>query len=207
MKRALSVTFGAVLLVIGASAVAQSQPITVKPQDVKWVDMKGIPGWKQAVLAGDPEKPGPYVERIKIPPNAAVPPHSHPDTENITVLAGTFGSRRRPQSRQGCGAGARRRFFLPVARQRSAFRLGRSQGSDPPDPRHRAFRDDHGRAPQEIASGRRNGHKQNAAACRGVFSAQARCRYFCGTFDQVESGLNSVIAFAIAAPFGPRSFS
>jgi quercetin dioxygenase-like cupin family protein len=48
-------------------------------------------GWKQAVIAGDPEKPGPYVERIKVPPNASVPPHSHPDTENITVLAGSFG--------------------------------------------------------------------------------------------------------------------
>jgi quercetin dioxygenase-like cupin family protein len=91
MKRALSVIFGVFLLAIGAAALAQSQPITVKPENVKWTDMKGMPGWKEAILVGDPEKPGPYVQRIKIPPNSAVPAHSHPDTENITVLAGTFG--------------------------------------------------------------------------------------------------------------------
>ena len=90
MQRVLPVVFGVVLL--AASAPALAQPVAVKPNDVKWSDMKGMPaGWKQAVLVGDPEKPGPYVERIKVPANASVPPHSHPDTENITVLAGTFG--------------------------------------------------------------------------------------------------------------------
>ena len=90
MQRVLSLIFGVVLL--GASAPALAQPVTVKLNEVKWTDMKGMPaGWKHAILAGDPEKPGPYVERIKVPPNASVPPHSHPDTENITVLAGRFG--------------------------------------------------------------------------------------------------------------------
>jgi quercetin dioxygenase-like cupin family protein len=91
MKRAWSVVIGVFFLAIGAVAFAQSQPITVKPENVKWADIKALPGWKQAILVGDPDKPGPYVQRIKIPPNALVPPHSHPDTENITVLAGTFG--------------------------------------------------------------------------------------------------------------------
>ena len=48
---------------------------------------KGLPaGWQSAVRAGDPSKRGPYVERVKLPPNATVPPHTHPDVENITVL-------------------------------------------------------------------------------------------------------------------------
>jgi quercetin dioxygenase-like cupin family protein len=90
MQRALLLVFGVFLLAAGAPALAQ--PIAVKPNEIKWIDMEGMPaGWKHAVLAGDPEKPGPYVERIKVPPNASVPPHSHPDTENITVLAGSFG--------------------------------------------------------------------------------------------------------------------
>lgn len=90
MQRVLLFVFGVVLVGAGASALAQ--PVAVKPNDVKWMDMKGMPaGWKEAVLVGDPEKPGPYVERIKVPPNSSVPPHSHPDTENITVLAGSFG--------------------------------------------------------------------------------------------------------------------
>jgi quercetin dioxygenase-like cupin family protein len=91
MKRAWSMPFGLFLVAISAAAFAQDRPITVKPENVQWSDLKEMPGWKQAVLAGDPTKPGPYVQRIKLPPNALVPPHSHPDTENITVLAGAFG--------------------------------------------------------------------------------------------------------------------
>ena len=92
MQRMFPVVLGACLLAVSALAAAQSEPVTVKPGDVKWTDMKGAPpGWKQAILVGDPEKAGPYVERIKIPPNASIPPHSHPDTENITVLGGSFG--------------------------------------------------------------------------------------------------------------------
>ena len=89
MQRVLPVVFGAIVL--GAGAPVLAQPVAVKANEVKWTDMKGMPGWKHAVLVGDSDKPGPYVERIKVPPNASVPPHSHPDTENITVLAGSFG--------------------------------------------------------------------------------------------------------------------
>jgi quercetin dioxygenase-like cupin family protein len=91
MKRLLVALAGGSILAITVGALAQSQPVTVMPGDLKWTDIKGMPGWKEAILVGDPEKAGPYVERIKIPPNALVPPHSHPDTENITVLSGTFG--------------------------------------------------------------------------------------------------------------------
>jgi quercetin dioxygenase-like cupin family protein len=93
MKRVsvLSVLCGMLLVVFGAPALAQDRPITVKPENVKWTDIKEMQGWKEAILVGDPAKPGPYVQRIKIPPNSLVPPHSHPDTENITVLAGSFG--------------------------------------------------------------------------------------------------------------------
>jgi quercetin dioxygenase-like cupin family protein len=91
MKRALHVIFGLLLLAAGVPVVAQNAPVAVKPDDVKWTDMKGMAGWKQAILVGDPDKPGPYVQRIKVPPNGMVPPHSHPDTENVTVLAGTLG--------------------------------------------------------------------------------------------------------------------
>src|SRR6266478_693965 len=83
MQRVSTVVFSVLLLAAGAPALAQ--PVAMKAGEIKWSDMKGMPGWKQAILVGDPDKPGPYVERIKVPPNASVPPHSHPDTENITV--------------------------------------------------------------------------------------------------------------------------
>src|SRR5437660_406810 len=43
-----------------------------------------------AVLEGDPSKEGPFVFRIKLPDGYRVPPHTHPKTERVTVLSGTF---------------------------------------------------------------------------------------------------------------------
>jgi quercetin dioxygenase-like cupin family protein len=115
MKQALAVVLSGFFLAVGTS-VAQAQPITVKPESVKWTDIKQLPGWKQAILVGDPEKPGPYVQRIKVPPNALVPPHSHPDTENITVLSGTFGIGEGPKVDKAKGQvlGAGSFYLLPA---------------------------------------------------------------------------------------------
>jgi quercetin dioxygenase-like cupin family protein len=33
----------------------------------------------------------PFLERVELPTKAMVPPHTHPKTENTTVLAGSFG--------------------------------------------------------------------------------------------------------------------
>ena len=41
-------------------------------------------------LAGDPGKPGPFVLRVKFPPNTVVAPHTHATAENLTVLTGDF---------------------------------------------------------------------------------------------------------------------
>jgi hypothetical protein len=43
-----------------------------------------------AVLEGDPSKDGPFTFRVKLPDGYRVPPHTHPKTERITVLQGTF---------------------------------------------------------------------------------------------------------------------
>jgi quercetin dioxygenase-like cupin family protein len=89
-KLGLSIGFFAILF--SGMAFAQSGSIVLTPDQVKWGPAKGLPaGWQTAVLAGAPDKKGPYVERVKLPPNAVVPPHTHPDTENITVLEGSFG--------------------------------------------------------------------------------------------------------------------
>ena len=42
------------------------------------------------VLEGHPSKEGMFVFRLKLPDGYRVPPHTHPMTERITVLAGTF---------------------------------------------------------------------------------------------------------------------
>jgi rhodanese-related sulfurtransferase len=48
------------------------------------------PGAQFAVLEGDPSKEGPFVFRVKAPDGFIIPPHTHPKTERVTVIAGTF---------------------------------------------------------------------------------------------------------------------
>jgi quercetin dioxygenase-like cupin family protein len=48
------------------------------------------PGAKVAVLEGDPSKPGPFVMRAKFPDGYKIPPHTHPQTERLTVLSGSL---------------------------------------------------------------------------------------------------------------------
>ncbi len=61
------------------------------PAAIQWKPFPpGGPGARWAVLAGDPEKPGPFVIRIRQPAGAKVPPHWHPSDENVTVVRGTI---------------------------------------------------------------------------------------------------------------------
>ena len=44
-----------------------------------------------AVLSGNPSTAGAqYTLRMKLPDGAKIPPHTHADTENVTVLSGTL---------------------------------------------------------------------------------------------------------------------
>jgi quercetin dioxygenase-like cupin family protein len=94
------------LAAIGAlvvSAVLSSQPPTTAHKDaadielypadkIKW--QEGPPSLPKgaliAVLEGDPSKEGPFVFRVKVPDGYRVPPHTHPKTERVTVISGTF---------------------------------------------------------------------------------------------------------------------
>lgn len=60
--------------------------------ETKWIDgPPSLPkGAKMALLEGDPAKEGPFVFRVKVPDGYRVPAHTHPKTERITVIAGTF---------------------------------------------------------------------------------------------------------------------
>ena len=92
MTAKLGLTAGFFAVLLSGIALAQTATIVLTPDQVKLGPAKGLPaGWQTAVLAGSPDRKGPYVERVKLPANALVPPHTHPDTENITVLEGSFG--------------------------------------------------------------------------------------------------------------------
>ena len=59
---------------------------------IKWADgPPSLPdGASIAVLEGDPTKEGPFVFRVKVPDGYRIPPHTHPQTERVTVISGTF---------------------------------------------------------------------------------------------------------------------
>lgn len=48
------------------------------------------PGAQIAVLQGDPGSSEEFTIRLKFPNGYKIPPHTHPTTENVTVLSGTF---------------------------------------------------------------------------------------------------------------------
>jgi len=61
----------------------------VAPEALQWSPI--IPGAEMAVVAGDLAQAGaPYVIRIRCADGTKVPPHWHPEDENITVLQGTL---------------------------------------------------------------------------------------------------------------------
>jgi len=80
------------LLIVALPLAASAMDMTAAPAAVKWGAGPPAlpPGAQLAVISGDPGKDGPYVLRVKLPAGYAVPPHSHPSDENVTVLSGTF---------------------------------------------------------------------------------------------------------------------
>ncbi|MDB6061409.1 MAG: hypothetical protein JWM78_1512 [Verrucomicrobiaceae bacterium] len=59
------------------------------PKDIPWVrNAEGTS--ERAVLFGDPDKPGPYVIRIKWLPNNFSRPHFHNSDRFFTVISGTW---------------------------------------------------------------------------------------------------------------------
>ena len=77
------------------------------PDKINWT---GNEGAKQAVLAGDPSKPGLYVVLTKWLPHHMSRPHFHPNDRYIYVISGTWwvgtGSKYDPDSTSPIPAGS-----------------------------------------------------------------------------------------------------
>ena len=59
------------------------------PTDIKWV-RNAAGTYEQAVLFGDPTKPGPYVVRLKWLPGNMSRPHFHEHDRYFAVISGTW---------------------------------------------------------------------------------------------------------------------
>ena len=92
MRRAIRLASVTVLFIaLGSIMAADLDPKAISiqlPKDIKWVATAG--GSEQAIMAGDPSKPGLYVVLTKWLPHKNSRPHSHPNDRFITVLKGTW---------------------------------------------------------------------------------------------------------------------
>ena len=99
--------FGMSLVALMAAAVAASAdatssatspavapaaaPVVVPAGNAKFQPVSGMTGVQYAVLWGDPTKAGgQYAARYKIADGVKFPVHTHPMSEQVTVLEGTF---------------------------------------------------------------------------------------------------------------------
>jgi len=92
MKIASIVAVGWIgLCCTAAFAMAEEAHAIFAPGDVKWIEApKMLPaGAQAAVLFGNPAKKGLFALRLKVPSGYAIPPHTHPGYEVVTVLSGT----------------------------------------------------------------------------------------------------------------------
>ena len=99
MKKVTIALCAAGLLALGlgvgvtAAQTASGAFLRYTAETTTWVPYPGLGGElgvKEAVLYGDPAKPGLYAVRIRWPPHVMSRPHSHPEDRFITVLKGTW---------------------------------------------------------------------------------------------------------------------
>lgn len=62
----------------------------IRAEDLVWTAHPVFKGAQTVILVGDPAKAEMIVQRTKFPPHYKVPPHTHPYTEVVTVLSGTY---------------------------------------------------------------------------------------------------------------------
>lgn len=89
-----AIIMAAAVLLAGAAQAQTAQPVhtIVEGASVAWGPAPPTlpPGAQVALLHGDPSKAGLFVMRLRMPSGYRIPPHTHPGTEVVTVLSGTF---------------------------------------------------------------------------------------------------------------------
>jgi hypothetical protein len=85
---------GAIFVSVGSVRAGESANLNPKaitwqlPNEIKWVESPA--GSAQAVMYGDPSKPGLYITLTKWHAHHMSRPHFHPNDRFITVISGTW---------------------------------------------------------------------------------------------------------------------
>lgn len=92
MKRSamLRVT-GLLLTALVSTVAAQSEtPYPIDVSRLNWTSPPPVPGLQFAWVLGNEQNEGMYALRVKLEKGTKIPPHTHPDERNSTVLKGTL---------------------------------------------------------------------------------------------------------------------
>jgi quercetin dioxygenase-like cupin family protein len=89
---AAALCVAATLLALAAdrSASGDAGFVRITPEQIHWQDVPDGHGARIATIAGDPSRPGLYVQRVRFPPHVMDRPHWHPGDRYVTVLKGTW---------------------------------------------------------------------------------------------------------------------
>src|SRR5712692_10087735 len=68
------------------------QVMSLTPAELTWTAGPPMlpPAARMALIEGGPNKPGPFIFRLKFPANYRIPAHWHPRKTTVTVISGTF---------------------------------------------------------------------------------------------------------------------
>ena len=87
VRRVVGAVVLALFVIGGCAHGVPLRPAQTAPDQLRWVaDPRG---YQQALIVGDPAKPGMYAAHIRFPANLRIAPHFHPDERIVTVLSGT----------------------------------------------------------------------------------------------------------------------
>ena len=76
---------------VSTHAVADDAlPTPILPDTLRWIDAPGGLPAQAAWILGVESNPEPYLIRVKLQAGGRIPPHTHPDVRNSTVLSGTL---------------------------------------------------------------------------------------------------------------------
>jgi len=82
--------FGSIVVSAAVQAQGESGAKTLTVSEIKWAENPALPkGVKAVILMGDPTQ-GAYINRVQLPGNVKIMPHSHPTENLVTVLSGTL---------------------------------------------------------------------------------------------------------------------
>lgn len=90
MKAAILALVASFSIASAAIPAGQDPVVRIPPEKLKWESKPEDLGFSQAIVEGDPAKPGIYIIQVKFPPGVMSKPHIHGETRYATVIKGTW---------------------------------------------------------------------------------------------------------------------